>query len=147
MRLRPPGSTRTDTLFPYTTLFRSPQRSHSEEYRDRRDYGAEGLLQTRPRYAGRQGRELQLLVFGLTLDSRRQPWLDQRRDVGSGRSLSRALPAGREMARRDTAAPDRIRLRPATGWPPARALRGRSEERWFGSECVRTCRIRWEPHA
>src|SRR3546814_5765224 len=25
---RPPGSTRTDTLFPYTTLFRSPQVSH-----------------------------------------------------------------------------------------------------------------------
>src|SRR3546814_11859390 len=24
MMLRPPGSTRTDTLFPYTTLFRSP---------------------------------------------------------------------------------------------------------------------------
>src|SRR3546814_16853719 len=24
MRLRPPRSTRTDTLFPYTTLFRSP---------------------------------------------------------------------------------------------------------------------------
>src|SRR3546814_9315590 len=27
MILRPPGSTRTDTLFPYTTLFRSPARS------------------------------------------------------------------------------------------------------------------------
>src|SRR3546814_3061553 len=26
---RPPRSTRTDTLFPYTTLFRSPQRSHA----------------------------------------------------------------------------------------------------------------------
>src|SRR3546814_14850005 len=25
---RPPRSTRTDTLFPYTTLFRSPPRSH-----------------------------------------------------------------------------------------------------------------------
>src|SRR3546814_8838839 len=27
MVLRPPRSTRTDTLFPYTTLFRSPRRS------------------------------------------------------------------------------------------------------------------------
>src|SRR3546814_1719821 len=27
MRRRPPRSTRTDTLFPYTTLFRSPRRS------------------------------------------------------------------------------------------------------------------------
>src|SRR3546814_8719597 len=70
---------REDSAGPYRggvqalQVWREPQRSHSEEYRDRRDYGAEGLLQTRPRYAGRQGRELQLLVFGLTLDSRRQP--------------------------------------------------------------------------
>src|SRR3546814_6194184 len=28
MRRRPPRSTRTDTLFPYTTLFRSPAASH-----------------------------------------------------------------------------------------------------------------------
>src|SRR3546814_20550809 len=27
---RPPRSTRTDTLFPYTTLFRSPRRAQSE---------------------------------------------------------------------------------------------------------------------
>src|SRR3546814_3772406 len=27
MMLRPPGSTRTDTLFPYTTLFRSDRRN------------------------------------------------------------------------------------------------------------------------
>src|SRR3546814_7131141 len=30
MRRRPPRSTRTDTLFPYTTLFRSPVRRHHE---------------------------------------------------------------------------------------------------------------------
>src|SRR3546814_18246116 len=29
MLRRPPGSTRTDTLFPYTTLFRSCRRSHA----------------------------------------------------------------------------------------------------------------------
>src|SRR3546814_9382434 len=29
MRLRPPRSTRTDTLFPYTTLFRSQQLLHA----------------------------------------------------------------------------------------------------------------------
>src|SRR3546814_17164684 len=28
MKRRPPESTRTDTLFPYTTLFRSPLRRH-----------------------------------------------------------------------------------------------------------------------
>src|SRR3546814_13813421 len=31
MRQRPPRSTRTDTLFPYTTLFRSPRRFVAEE--------------------------------------------------------------------------------------------------------------------
>src|SRR3546814_4714088 len=30
---RPPRSTRTDTLFPYTTLFRSPHASHSPALR------------------------------------------------------------------------------------------------------------------
>src|SRR3546814_8728792 len=29
---RPPRSTRTDTLFPYTTLFRSPQRQARSKY-------------------------------------------------------------------------------------------------------------------
>src|SRR3546814_7014328 len=31
MRRRPPRSTRTDTLFPYTTLFRSVQGSHQRD--------------------------------------------------------------------------------------------------------------------
>src|SRR3546814_20292202 len=35
MRRRPPRSTRTDTLFPYTTLFRSP--AAIEPHRDPRD--------------------------------------------------------------------------------------------------------------
>src|SRR3546814_17911806 len=30
MRRRPPRSTRTDTLFPYTTLFRSSDKQHGE---------------------------------------------------------------------------------------------------------------------
>src|SRR3546814_9524251 len=33
MLLRPPRSTRTDTLFPYTTLFRSPHGRRSETHR------------------------------------------------------------------------------------------------------------------
>src|SRR3546814_12972154 len=42
---RPPRSTRTDTLFPYTTLFRSPRRAadraRGEPRRDRRLYQAQ----------------------------------------------------------------------------------------------------------
>src|SRR3546814_1510490 len=33
MRRRPPRSTRTDTLFPYTTLFRAPPRLHRPPWR------------------------------------------------------------------------------------------------------------------
>src|SRR3546814_9565310 len=36
MILRPPRSTRTDTLFPYTTLFRSPARSRLASHTSRR---------------------------------------------------------------------------------------------------------------
>src|SRR3546814_8328172 len=32
MRRRPPRSTRTDTRFPYTTLFRSPKRAHRHQF-------------------------------------------------------------------------------------------------------------------
>src|SRR3546814_8229165 len=45
MRRRPPRSTRTDTLFPYTTLFRSPElrraRRHDAAARLARDGDAE----------------------------------------------------------------------------------------------------------
>src|SRR3546814_10172605 len=37
MILRPPRSTRTDTLFPYTTLFRSAQRRAHEQLREVRE--------------------------------------------------------------------------------------------------------------
>src|SRR3546814_17231345 len=33
---RPPRSTRTDTLFPYTTLFRSPQTKQLSDFLDRK---------------------------------------------------------------------------------------------------------------
>src|SRR3546814_1620840 len=48
MRRRPPGSTRTDTLFPYTTLFRSGGRGYRRDrrWRDARRAGS----------GGRQGR-------------------------------------------------------------------------------------------
>src|SRR3546814_5282845 len=46
MRRRPPRSTRTDTLFPYTTLFRSP--AHRQRDRDARDIAeADGARQRR----------------------------------------------------------------------------------------------------
>src|SRR3546814_5643018 len=43
---RPPRSTRTDTLFPYTTLFRSPRRIH-HRLRDRRPRCSRFVLERR----------------------------------------------------------------------------------------------------
>src|SRR3546814_16933304 len=41
---RPPRSTRTDTLFPYTTLFRSPARRHDADLRQLIDHQRVGIL-------------------------------------------------------------------------------------------------------
>src|SRR3546814_4165693 len=45
---RPPRSTRTDTLFPYTTLFRSPAPSPGAHHRGRIDRRASGRQPRRP---------------------------------------------------------------------------------------------------
>src|SRR3546814_6146835 len=45
---RPPRSTRTDTLFPYTTLFRSPNRISIDEKDPRRWLGRLGRDDSRP---------------------------------------------------------------------------------------------------
>src|SRR3546814_7970773 len=55
MRRRPPRSTRTDTLFPYTTLFRSIGRDHLAAAHEECDVAAVGLGQDRlPRFDGGQ---------------------------------------------------------------------------------------------
>src|SRR3546814_2636829 len=59
MRRRPPRSTRTDTLFPYTTLFRSPDRHHGDgraEGARHRGGGRRRRRRHRPRRADRAGR-------------------------------------------------------------------------------------------
>src|SRR3546814_7729412 len=45
MKRRPPRSKRTDTLFPYTTLFRSHQRQPDHLQGDERKDGGEDVLQ------------------------------------------------------------------------------------------------------
>src|SRR3546814_13989407 len=44
---RPPRSTRTDTLFPYTTLFRSPRNSRSLKTRSVRSKPLDGMCMGR----------------------------------------------------------------------------------------------------
>src|SRR3546814_16251966 len=65
---RPPSSTRTDTLFPYTTLFRSLPPRHRAR---RSDAGAPAVLEARPplRNEGRDGTGGQDAADGLVLRS------------------------------------------------------------------------------
>src|SRR3546814_11276816 len=53
---RPPRSTRTDTLFPYTTLFRSPSRRRLRHRRARADHPQHGGLTGATREAERSRR-------------------------------------------------------------------------------------------
>src|SRR3546814_19889353 len=116
---RPPRSTRTDTLFPYTTLFRShrvdqqarPAAVAAEIEREIEHRGIEGEAEDR--------------VPGLRGIER------DRADVGAPDPVARELPQ---------------RMVPGGGRGAARLPdRPRSEERRDGKECVSTCRPRWSP--
>src|SRR3546814_12689874 len=133
MLRRPPRSTRTDTLFPYTTLFRStrffPGRAGCSRRLDRQ--GRQGADPGRPAIA---------LADGLA--------------VGGPAQAAGGDPARRDdriLGRADDAAFFR-RTAPFPGrWAGAdhlfrRRFRERSEERRVGKECVSTCRSRWSPY-
>src|SRR3546814_12134497 len=129
---RPPRSTRTDTLFPYTTLFRSLPRVEVDqllekqivERRDPIEFIRRDTEIDRGRDAAkvRQGK----VAFGRrAIDN----WIDPEIELG-GDGLDNAgecvVRAGRKSAQRG-AAP-------------------RSEARSVGKECVRTCRARGWPN-
>src|SRR3546814_14235695 len=138
---RPPRSTRTDTLFPYTTLFRSPV---GWQFSARRD---------------------------LARRANRFKSLRERKGKGSSDGFrphrpAEALAGPRARVRRAQDPPRRPHLqgagphrRPLEGHPGRRGSEGRgqgrghlepvhatrSEERRVGKEGVRTCRSRWLP--
>src|SRR3546814_19669290 len=124
---RPPRSTRTDTLFPYTTLFRSR--------------AGEAL-----RAAARQGGSLQR--DGAALAAAHGPNAPHpHRGPQSRRREARPLRAGRRRGG------VRFSLRSTTLATPrsscsglTRAPRARSDERRVGKEGVSTCRSRWLPY-
>src|SRR3546814_15599801 len=126
---RPPRSTRTDTLFPYTTLFRSPVRRRSAASRHR--HAEDGH-----RYQGAKHSEILLLkVPGarIRLEAPANPWpiykgrYTQRDERDPRKFLRAGVRLGRNGRRGDGAA-------------------RRSEERRVGKECVSTCRSRWSPY-
>src|SRR3546814_13166454 len=73
---RPPRSTRTDTLFPYTTLFRSPWQSVKDAVAERIAMGREG-----------QQPEYDIYPRELT-----EPWTDRRFGVGEALYASLGIP-------------------------------------------------------
>src|SRR3546814_11055060 len=114
---RPPGSTRTDTLFPYTTLFRSG------------DDGVGAVLQ------GICEQELQLArLVAAEAEPGAVVTLDQQARPPQRRGQPRQFFQGRgEMGE---GAPRYRGQRAGT----------RSAERRVGKECVRKCRSRWEQY-
>src|SRR3546814_14664524 len=122
---RPPRSTRTDTLFPYTTLFRSDDRGEAGRGID----GQHGCVRPAVRdRAGRQWRSGSVIRFpGRRTGTGRQG--PSRRQGRKGR----AIDAGGNR--------DMIGWRAAATLPSAGERR--SEERRVGTECVSKCSARW----
>src|SRR3546814_18495793 len=126
MRRRPPRSTRTDTLFPYTTLFRSRrlERTAAQERRKPR-----ALLPPLRRQgsagAGLRGlmRWLRIVAPALTQPPPRLTLPAQ--GAGPGRALGILL-----IPRCD---------RPPASWPPERCHRLRYERVLVRNERVRSC--------
>src|SRR3546814_20750347 len=120
MRRRPPRSTRTDTLFPYTTLFRSVRAVLVDEEEA-----------TPLPFIGSMSRENGV---GPVLASMRQVLnldLAEFRAQGSAEAGFALL---------------RSRAEAAGIYVLLIGNLGRSEERRVGKECVSTCRSRWSPY-
>src|SRR3546814_11383343 len=114
---RPPRSTRTDTLFPYTTLFRSRAHGHDRGWWSRADRRHESAPVQTPIVTAEQQANL------ATRDAR------ERLERGLRRGRDAVVDPGQAVAFAE-------RLQ---------AVRQRSEERRVGKECVSTCRYRWSP--
>src|SRR3546814_20222857 len=112
---RPPSSTRTDTLFPCTTRFRSL-------------VGVELLPALRPGPNGEPGATILANVSNLG-------WF------GDSWALRQHLQIGR-LRTQETARPMLAATNPGI---TAAIAAHRSAERRVGRECVNTCRSRWSP--
>src|SRR3546814_12220359 len=137
MRRRPPRSTRTDTLFPYTTLFRSRAKI-------RRSDAAGSAWPRSGKQAGDLVRcapdgELQgcVRMLGMSMDRLERSHAVRRDAAAAEQRLDvRRVPLSSMSS--DEALRSRIL--------PARAAVRRSEERRVGKECVSTFRSRCSPY-
>src|SRR3546814_4925524 len=91
MRRRPPRSTRTDTLFPYTTLFRSDRRRvlarRPRAVAERRRTGAAGFGRDQPEERAATHRSRLLARRQTVLAHRRAARADRRRARAHGRGV------------------------------------------------------------
>src|SRR3546814_14062119 len=134
---RPPRSTRTDTLFPYTTLFRSQAavavRRHLDPSDDERAYAGAVGLDDEGVAAGGDAQQL-----------RHQAGNDLAlRDQEGWHAAHHAVVAGHEIE--DRAAAGRLFQAGRVAHQCRKAIEVRSEERRVGKGCVSTCRARWLP--
>src|SRR3546814_18931660 len=123
---RPPRSTRTDTLFPDTTLFRS----------SRGTARADSVPPVRRAAGAAEGRCFCALRQRLGAATR---WVNHPHFVGAERQIT---PSER-MASATRTKP--AMLAPRTSLPGA-LYQSRSDVRRVGKESVRTCRSRWAPY-
>src|SRR3546814_13836942 len=127
----PPSSTRTDTLFPYTTLFRS--------------YSKDNLEYVTLTFSGFLTSFIYNDKFNLTTSDEQPDSIDAS-ILFLKQHISQALTL-KEIA-------DHVHLSVShfsglfhkrTGFSPIEYL-NRSEESRVGKECVSTCRSRWSPY-
>src|SRR3546814_13132071 len=119
----PPRSTRTDTLFPYTTLFRSTSTTSSTSSRIHLNIGMNAAIAT--------GMNLHV-AFGT------ETCLDAGTKVHVKAGVNLVLEAGVMISLKVGGSSITI--------GPAGVTLDRSEERRVGKECVSTCRSRWSPY-
>src|SRR3546814_16422763 len=116
---RPPRSTRTDTLFPYPTLFRSDQIGLLFSLSD-----TPGVIQGRPLLVGEHTQEI---LAGMGYSDDEIKTMEEQFAIGFA-----GMP--------------RMPPRPAPGAAAQAPKQGRSDERRVGKESVSTCRSRWAPY-
>src|SRR3546814_10982431 len=133
---RPPRSTRTDTLFPYTTLFRSRLERCSAvltvgaQYAYWRDYASSARLRHIIKWHIAMPALTAMLGY---FPGSQLGWLE---DLPAGVAYEWAFRRARVEHSFPAAERTEVLRRLS-------AFRGRSEERRVGKECVSPCRSRW----
>src|SRR3546814_15326509 len=135
MRRRPPRSTRTDTLFPYTTLFRSALFEERRQFSERgvADREDGGVVGTQPATV-----ESDQVVAGDSLHAGFGAAAGERNSIGMGRAVKQR----RQFAKRKARRLGLFRLDTGELLPTHALNLARSEERRVGKEGVSTGRCR-----